>query len=124
MDFFEQDISKPLSTNFSEITNHNTLIVTEGRLGPVIKQATTAEEITEYQRWVKNLYLQFIQTITDFFPKKPPMVFTIPIYINQENTIEQHITDLTEKLGWKMESIDEIYKRENQKVGRKIIILQ
>ena len=123
-DFFEQDISKPLNTNFSELSHQNTLIVTEGWLGPVIKQTTTAEEITEYQRRVKNLYLQFIQTITDFFPKKIPMVFTIPIYIDQENTIEQYITDLTQKLWRKMESIDEIYKREKQKVGRQIIILQ
>ena len=98
-DFFEQDISKPLDQKlFPELLTHNTLIVTEGRLGPVIKQTTTKEEVIEYQRRVKNLYLQFIQTITDFFPKKPPMVFTIPIYIDHENSIEQHISELAQKL--------------------------
>lgn len=124
---YEQDISKPLNTkNFQELLNHQTIIVTEGWLWPVIKQTTTPEEIKEYQRRVKNLYLQFIQTITDFFPKdkRPPMVFTIPFYIGQENTIDQHIKELTTKLWWNMESLEEVYKRENQKIGRKIIILQ
>jgi len=91
----------------------------------VIKQTTTAEEVIEYQRRVKNLYLQFIQTITNFFgEKRPPMVFTIPIYIGHENSIEEHITTLTEKLGRKIESIEEPYKREQHKVARKIIILR
>lgn len=124
--FYEQDISKPLDpNNFADLLSHETVIVTEGRLGPVIKQTTTAEEVIEYQRRVKNLYLQFIQTITNFFgEKRPPMVFTIPIYIGHENSIEEHITTLTEKLGRKIESIEEPYKREQHKVARKIIILR
>lgn len=125
--FFDQDISKPLNTTtFSPLLTHETLIVTEGRLGPVIKQTTTPTEIQEYQRRVKNLYLQFIQTITEFFPKdkKPVMVFTIPEYIGQENTIAEQITTLASELWRKMESLDEVYKRETQKVWRKIIILQ
>jgi hypothetical protein len=62
--------------------------------------------------------LQFIQTITDFFPKdqRPPMVFTIPYYINQENTIESQIASFVQQSDWKMETINEVYKRENQKV--------
>ncbi|MDR2189644.1 MAG: hypothetical protein LBP53_00100 [Candidatus Peribacteria bacterium] len=84
----------------------------------MIKQTTTAEQIKEYQRRVKNLYLQFIQTITDFFPQKdkPTMVFSIPYYIGQENSIEEQILFLTQNLGWKMETINEVYKREQQKV--------
>ena len=74
----------------------------------------------EYQRWVKNLYLQFIQTIADFFDrhdaKRPVMVFTIPVYIGHENMIQDLIVLLCEKLEWDLEVIDELYKRENQKV--------
>jgi tRNA G10 N-methylase Trm11 len=117
--FYEQDISKPLDAKrFEAVLKNNSLIVTEGRLGPVIKQTTTPVEIQEYQRRVKNLYLQFIQTITDFFPKdkKPVMVFTIPEYIGQENSIEEQISTLSAQLGRKMETLDEVYKRENQKV--------
>jgi hypothetical protein len=52
------------------------------------------------------------------------MVFTIPIYIGQENSIEEQIFSLTSQLWRKMETPDEVYKRENQKVWRKIVILQ
>jgi hypothetical protein len=99
--FIEQDISKPLAPQkFSELLTHSTLIVTEGRLGPVIKQTTTPAEIKEYQRWGKNLYLQFIQTITSFFPvdHKPILVFTIPYYMGQENTIAEQISSLAQQL--------------------------
>ena len=69
---------------------------------------------------MKNLYLQFIQTIADFFDKhdvqKPVMVFTIPVYIGHENIIQDLITLLCEKLKWNLTVIDELYKRENQKV--------
>jgi hypothetical protein len=34
------------------------------------------------------------------------------------------ITLLCEKLKWNLEVIDELYKRENQKVWRKIMILR
>jgi hypothetical protein len=34
------------------------------------------------------------------------------------------ITLLCEKLEWNLEVVDELYKRENQKVWRKIIILK
>ncbi|MBQ5945401.1 hypothetical protein IJL65_03245 [bacterium] len=69
---------------------------------------------------MKNLYLQFIQTIADFFDKhdaqRPVMVFTIPVYIGHENIIQDLITLLCEKLEWNLTVIDELYKRENQKV--------
>jgi hypothetical protein len=44
------------------------------------------------------------------------MVFTIPFYIGQENTIEPQISALAEQSGRTMNTVDEIYKRENQKV--------
>lgn len=138
--FHEQDISKPLTKQFNILKDYQTVIITEGRLGPIIKQTTTPEQIKEYQRRVKNLYLQFIQTITNFFPKdqRPPMVFTIPIYFlpseggqggsntkqKEDSYVEHQISILASKLWRNIEFIDEIYKRENQKVWRKIIILK
>jgi len=128
-EFYNQDISKPLDEKlFEPLLNHETFIVTEGWLWPIIKQSTTAEQVYEYQRRVKNLYLQFIQTITDFFDKhnkeRPVMVFTIPVYMGHENVIQDLITLLAEKLNRNLTVIDELYKRENQKVARKILILK
>ena len=53
----------------------------------------------------------------------------IPIYADfselssTENFIEEIISRFSKELSRKVESIDEIYKRENQKVWRKILIL-
>ena len=56
-------------------------LVTEGWLGPVIKLSTTPDQIKEYQRRVKNVYVQRIEQMGTAFPEKPSMVFTIPIYL-------------------------------------------
>jgi hypothetical protein len=57
------------------------LIITEGWLGPIIKASTTEEQVKEYQRWVKNVYLPWIEQMSKAFERKPVMVFTIPWYL-------------------------------------------
>ena len=67
-----------------------------------------------------NNYTRIAITPADFYDKhdvkRPVMVFTIPVYIGHENIIQDLITLLCEKLKWSLEVIDELYKRENQKV--------
>lgn len=132
--FFTADISTPLdSTLFAPLLSPYTqsIIITEWRLWPIIKQDTTLDQTLEYQRRVKNLYLQFINTIADFFKDwkqpLPPMVFTIPIYNNlspDQLTIEKEISQLATKLWRNIDSISEPYQRDGQKVARKILILK
>ena len=100
------------------------LIITEGWLGPVIKATTTAEEVKEYQRRVKNVYLPWIEQMATAFAEKPVMVFTIPWYLGYENLLEKAIIELVEKVGFRFSSLQELYKRDQHKVGRKIVILQ
>lgn len=57
------------------------------------------------------------------FPLKPIMVFTIPWYLGYENLLEKEIIELTSELGFSFSSLQELYKREQHKVGRKVIIL-
>lgn len=127
-ELFVQDISKPIESQLSKsLLWKDVMIVSEGRLWPVIKQQTTYEEILEYQRWVKNLYVDFLKNIADFFGKnKPVMVFTFPVYLglkSEELTIEKNVREVAEREGWKMEVLSEVYKREGQKIGRGIAIL-
>ena len=100
------------------------LIITEGWLGPVIKATTTAEEVREYQRRVKNVYLPWIEQMATAFAEKPVMVFTIPWYLGHENLLEKAIIELAEKVGFRFSSLQELYKRDQHKVGRKVIMLQ
>lgn len=121
-DFFLQDATKPLE-NPSLFNGRTPLIITEGRLWPIIKTSTTPEQVQEYQRRVKNVYLQRIEQMSTAFSQKPTIVFTIPIYLGYENSIENSIRNKAYELGFKFDSLDELYKREQHKVARKILIL-
>ncbi len=122
-DFFLHDATKPFE-NPELFTGKTPLIITEGWLGPVIKATTTVEEVKEYQRRVKNVYLPWIEQMATAFPQKPVMVFTIPWYLEHENLLEKAIIELAEKVGFQFSSLQELYKRDQHKVGRKVIILQ
>lgn len=90
----------------------------------MIKATTTPEEVKEYQRRVKNVYLPWIEQMATAFPKKPVMVFTIPWYLGYENLLEKAIIELCEQVGFRFSSLQELYKREQHKVARKVILLQ
>ena len=121
-DLFLHDATKPFDN--PDLFNGKTpLIVTEGRLWPVIKLSTTPDQIKEYQRRVKNVYVQRIEQMGKAFSELPNMVFTIPIYLWYENFIEQAIMETAYQAGFRFSSIDELYKRDQHKVARKIIIL-
>lgn len=78
----------------------------------------------EYQRRVKNVYVQRIEKMATAFSEKPTMVFTIPIYLGYENHIEQAISETAYQNGFQISSLEELYKRDQHKVARKIIIMQ
>jgi len=126
LEIFQHDITKPFSSSqSSEIiwTNHleSCLIITEWRLWPIVRQNTTDKEISEFQNQVWIIYEQFLQNIMHIQPAWT--VFTIPYYLGKKNLLEEKIKNLSEKLWFKFSSIPEIYQRENQNIGRKIIIL-
>ena len=121
--FFVHDATK----EFEDISLFNwktPLIVTEGWLGPIIKSSTTEEQVKEYQRWVKNVYLPWIEQMSKAFERKPVMVFTIPWYLWYENLLEHQIIEQSEKVWFEFSSLQEMYKREQHKVARKVIILK
>lgn len=122
-DFFLHDATKAFDEK-EKFWSKIPLIITEWWLGPVIKASTTPEEIKEYQRRVKNVYLPWIEQMATAFPQKPVMVFTIPWYLGHENLLEKAIIELAEKVGFQFSSLQELYKRDQHKVGRKVIILQ
>jgi len=80
-----------------------------------------------------KLYEAFIIQIHNLFfskQEKPIIVFTIPIY-PENNYIETELIDLIKTLQntktpkhWTISSISEIYQRENQNIGRKILIIK
>ena len=124
-EIFQQDIFKPLDVREKYL--ESMLIVTEWRLWPIVTQKTDWNQIKLFQQEVLKLYQAFLNNISNLFKtnniKLPTMVFTIPYYINQNNFIESDLKSLSTKLWRKFNSVEEIYAREWQFVGRKIIIL-
>ena len=121
-EIFQHDATKSFE-NPELFAGKTPIIITEGWLWPVIKASTTAEEVKEYQRWVKNVYRPWIEQMANAFPKKPTMVFTIPRYLGYENLLEKAIIEVVEQVGFRFGSLQELYKREQHKVARKVIFL-
>lgn len=123
-EIFEQDIFNPL--NIKEKHLESMLIVTEWRLWNIVTKNTGTFEIKNFQIEVSKFYQTFLSQIANLFKSKelklPTMVFTIPYYINKNNFLESDLKDFAAKLWRNFSSVDEIYQREWQNVGRKIII--
>ncbi len=108
-------------------TDKTPIIITEGRLGPIVNSTTTTKSIQKYQKQVEELYTTFLIKIQQNF-WTIPMVFTIPYYLNNTsseitNTLDKTLQHLSTELGRNYDEVSEIYARANQQVGRKIIIL-
>ncbi len=121
-EIFQQDITQSLP---KDKLNWDILIVSEGWLWPMVTDKTPRSEIPKYQKKVLELYQWFISTISEIKVKNNvKAVFTIPYYIHQNNFLEQKIEEFSRTKWWKFWSISEVYSREKQKIGRKIIILE
>ena len=122
IEYFQQDITKQINKGL--LTSKNIIIVSEWWLWPIVTEKTKPQDIINFKRQVSKLYLEFINNISKSL-WNIPCVFTIPRYININEQIEESVLSEAKKLGRKNSyAINEIYKREKQKVGRKIIILK
>ncbi|MCX6824020.1 MAG: DNA methyltransferase [candidate division SR1 bacterium] len=116
-EIFKHDIKEKLG---NQLAGKDVLVVTEGRLGPIVKKGTSDQDIQKFQERVVDLYKSFLDRIKEL---GAVAVFTIPRYVGQENGIEQVLTKYATNIGIKIQSIPEIYGREGQQVGRKIMTI-
>ncbi|MCX6823481.1 MAG: DNA methyltransferase [candidate division SR1 bacterium] len=120
---FQHDITTPL-TNKIDIADSQLLIISEGRLGPIVTARTSPETIQRNQKEVLDMYKAFLQRIKELSTGniQPVTVITIPYY-QTDNFLEKELVIVAQKFGLSLSSISEIYQRENQKIGRKILII-
>jgi hypothetical protein len=97
------------------------LVVTEWRLWPIVTKTTSEQDIHKFQKQVLEVYKSFLDRIKEIWAIA---VFTIPYYAGQTNSLEKNISDYITKIGLHIEDIPEIYGREWQQVGRKILIVK
>jgi len=121
-EILKHDITKEIPNDFLD---WDILVISEWWLWPIVTDRATSQDIAKFQNQVWDLYKKFITTISKTRESHhTKAVFTIPYYMNQPNFLEQEIKTRSKTFGWKMSSIDEVYSRENQKVWRKVIVLE
>lgn len=118
LSFFNHDTTKPFPNNIVDWS----IIITEGRLGPIITKKSSPDDIKKAQQQISKLYIDFFTNTleSDFFST---IICTIPWYIGHDNSHEQYFQKTIQDLGYERKSISEIYQREDQQVGRKICIV-
>ena len=116
-EIFQHDIKEKL---WNQLAGKDVLVISEWRLWPIVKKWTSDQDIQKFQERVVDLYKSFLDRIKELWAVA---VFTIPRYVGQDNGIEQVLTRYATTIGIKIQSIPEIYGREWQQVGRKIMII-
>lgn len=134
---FTHDIKQPLKPELmDEKKKEGLLIVTEWRLWPIVTKRTSSQDIQRFQEQVLGLYKSFLERIKDLW--WVVAVFTIPYYVvlmlndewqelsweTKNNSLEKNISDYAKKIGLDIKGIPEIYGREGQQIGRKIMIVK
>lgn len=119
---FDHDITQKMERREIKEKANDMIIVTEGRLGPIVSKTTPQQDIKKFQNQVEKVYTEFLEMIKNLWC--PTAVFTIPRYSGQENTLEKKISDYGTKIWLHIDGIPEVYGRSWQHVGRKIMIIK
>lgn len=117
-DIFVHDIKEKLG---SQLKDRDILIITEWRLWPIVTKSTWDQDIQKFQERVVDIYKSFCDTVKEL---NAVAVCTIPRYTGQDNGIQSILTKYTKYIWLSIHEIPEIYGREGQQVGRKIIIVR
>ncbi len=129
-DVWKQDATKPF-----ELKNKPNIIVTEGTLGPALTNRATVKDAETYCKQAEELTAAFLKNCAETLPGVP-VVMTLPVWYAQKKMI--HLTKIwkvAEDLGFRPSlpphadpSIDGrfsiMYRRNDQFVGREIILLK
>ena len=105
-------------------------IVTEGYLGKMYSQTVTSDEIATQKSELSKIYLAFLDKIISLEQTPESVVITIPCWQTKSGLEALNIIDQIEKLGYTIKqfksvrTLDLIYKREKQVVGRQILVLR
>ena len=123
---FQQDITKPIPNFPATKDKAPLIIVSEWRLGPIIHERSSQQQIFQAQKEVIQLYQHFLKRTKELFQNNnlKRVVVTIPYYAWIRNAIEEELSFTAKKLDLSLSSISEVYMREHQKVGRKILIIE
>lgn len=114
------------ATKLKEIPQKS-VIVSEGYLGKIIAKSAKMHTINTQKDYLKNIYLSFLKNLKSISSNKTKIVICIPVWQLNNKLISLDIIDQIKKLGYNIKRFSDdkslIYIRENQQVGREILVL-
>ncbi|MEX0934377.1 MAG: DNA methyltransferase, partial [Candidatus Saccharimonadales bacterium] len=104
-------------------------IVSEGYLGPIINQETDKNELLGLASQSSELMKATLENLQPQLQSKSRLCLALPAWKNNNNTILPDIIDNIEELGYNRLLLNNsdtglLYRRDNQFVGRYIILLE
>ncbi|MEX0668378.1 MAG: DNA methyltransferase [Candidatus Saccharimonadales bacterium] len=104
-------------------------IVSEGYLGPIINKETDKNKLLELASQSSELMKSTLKNLQPQLPKGSRACLALPAWKNNDNTILPDIIDNIEELGYNRLLLNNsdtglLYRRDNQFVGRYIILLE
>ncbi len=127
MTFFKHDVNDSFQKPFLDSVD---VIVSEWRLGPVIKsdmhkhKTQTETILKEYLPSIVDLYSIFLDHTKEKMPKVP-IIMTIPEYLRLDlPIIANRIKEHAETLWYEVTYLGEVYQRKKQQVGRRVVVFR
>lgn len=134
-------LKQDVTERFSPVFHHADIIVSEGRLGHIITNATWPKEAENSSIAVEKLYKSFLSNLTDLIKSQIPnpakdrasspnrqitktLVITIPVWIkhNHNFSVSDGIAQHARELGRDITLLPEPYSRKWQLVWRQVMI--
>lgn len=103
-------------------------IVTEGFLGTMLSNAPSVDQLSKLETELSKLYLDFFINLSKLSSAPQSVVITLPCWQTKDGIKKLNIIDQIIKLGYtikqfeSVESLNLIYKRPDQIVGRQILV--
>ncbi len=126
--FFKHDVNDVFKKPFLDKVS---VIITEGRLWPVVKKEMlkhknqTEAILKEYIPSVVELYATFMENSFAKWWSSVPIVMTVPEYLRLDHpVIANRITEHAQTIWYEVRTIEEVYHRKKQLVGRRVLILE
>lgn len=114
----KHDNNLPFTESILKKTN---LIVSEGRLGPIINNQTSKKQLEINEEMIFKLYKNFFSHSNDFFDEITGII-TIPNYVDFPSTLWKKILYLLESRWREVKLLKQLYQRPKQKIARQICL--
>ena len=114
----------------SEVPSQTYHVITEGYLGMPLSKIPSTSEIDQYRRDISPIYIDFLKNLGSLTEPPKSIVVSLPCWAQKHQIEYLNIIDQIQDLGYtikqfkSVQSDNIVYKRDNQIVGRQILVIR